>query len=158
MMNAFRIELFDQGWFVPSEPEGDLCAHGHLRLIIGGVEVVGRDESYGISESALAMLRTLSSDHSANAPVADRMIFHGCGNLLMMGCPIGANFAVRHCAGLVRIDDVVRYDTTNEDQAIRFPALAVELPEAQYRGQVVGFARRARELFAGVALAAERGR
>ena len=151
MTDAFRIELLDQGWLVPSEAEFDLCSHGHLRLIVGGVEVVGDSESYGISESALAMLRTLAADHTPQAPLAPRMIFHGCGTILMMGCPIGADFAVRHRAGLVTIGNVVRYDTTNEDQAIEFPTLEVELSEADYRSQVVGFALRARELFVGAA-------
>ena len=146
---AFRIELLDQGWLIPSDPDGDLCSHGHLRLTVGGVEVVGGHASYGISESALAMLRTLAADHTAEAPVADRMIFHGCGTMLMMGCPIGASFSVRHRGGVVSIGSVVRYDTTNEDQGIRFPSLEVEVPAAEYQSEVLKFALRARGLFIG---------
>ena len=149
MTNVFRLELLDQDWLDPSESHEDLCSHGHLRLTIGGVEVIGEDESYGISESALAMLRTLSADHTPHAPLAERMVFHGCGNILMMSCPIGADFSVRHRPGLVRIEDVVRYDSTNEDEAVRFPQLEVELSDAEYQSQVVGFARTARELFVG---------
>ena len=149
MTDAFRIELLDQGWLLASEAEDDLCSHGHLRLTIGGVEVVGEKESYGISESALAMLRTLAADHTPQAPIADRMIFHGCGSMLMMGCPIGADYSVRHRAGLVIIGDVVRYDTTNERMAVRFPGLGVELPAADYRSEVLRFALNARGLFSG---------
>ena len=149
MTDAFRIELLDQGWLSASEPDDDLCSHGHLRLTIGGIEVVGGSESYGISESALAMLRTLAAEHTPQAPVADRMIFHGCGTLLMMGCPIGADFSVRHRAGLVNVGNVVRYDTTNEDQAVRFADLDVAMPVSEYRSEVLGFAARARELFVG---------
>lgn len=151
MTDAFRIELLDHGWLVPGDPDWDLCSHGHLRLIVGGVEVVGGQESYGISESALAMLRTLAADHTSETPLAQRMIFHGCGGLLMMSCPIGANFAVRHRSGFVRIGDVVRYDTTDECEGIRFPNLDVELSDAEYRNQVVGFALKARGLFTAVA-------
>jgi hypothetical protein len=41
----------------------DLCSHGGIRLTIGGqVIALGEDDDeYGISESALALLRTLES-------------------------------------------------------------------------------------------------
>ena len=149
MNDAFHLELLDQGSLIPSDSEGDLCSHGHLRLTIGGVELIGGKESYGISESALAMLRTLDADHTTTGRVAERMIFHGCGNFLMMGCPIGADFNVRHNAGLVHIDAAVRYETTNGAEGTRFPDLQVVLSEAEYRAQVVEFAVRARELFVG---------
>ena len=48
------------------------------------------------------------------------MIFHGCGAILMMGCPIGVDFTVRHADERVSIGDVVRYDTTKEANAILF--------------------------------------
>jgi hypothetical protein len=149
MNEAFQIELLDQGWLNSSDPDDELCSHGHLRLVIGGQEVIGGEESYGISQSALAMLRTLAADHTREEPVAQQMVFHGCGTMLMMGCPVGADFSVHHRNGRVTIRDAVRYDTTNEAQATRFPSLEVELPEAEYRDQIVGFALRARELFAG---------
>ena len=149
MTDAFRIELLDQGWLGGLEPDDDPCSHGHLRLTIGGIEAVGGSERYGISESALALLRTLAAEHTPQAPVADRMIFHGCGTFLMMGCPIGADFSVRHRASLVNVGNVVRYDTTNEDQAVRFTNLDVTMPALEYRIEVLAFAVRARELFAG---------
>jgi hypothetical protein len=153
MKQAFRIELLDQGWLTLSDADADLCSHGHLRPVIGGQEVVGGTESYGISESALAMLRTLAAEHTKGAPVAQRMVFHGCGTILMMGCPIGADFSVHHSGRLVTIGNAVRYDTTNESQATRFPNLQVELPEVEYRAQIIGFELRARQLFTGTASA-----
>jgi len=149
MTDEFRIELLEHGWLVPSDADYDLCSHGHLRLTVGGVVVVGADESFGISESALAMLRTLEADHTPQTPVADRMIFHGCGAILMMGCPIGADFTVRHHAGVVSIGDVVRYDTTKEVDGVRFPGLDVQIGAAAYRSEVLGFALKARDLFRG---------
>jgi hypothetical protein len=149
MPNPFKIDLIDQGWLVPSEAGFDLCSHGHLRLTIGGVLIVDGSENYGISESALAMLRTLGANHNRGVPVADRMVFHGCGTMLMMGCPIGVDFSVEHGQRGVEIADVVRYDSTSESQATRFAGLSVRLPEAEYRDHVVGFALRARELFEG---------
>ncbi len=68
----------------------------------------------------------------------------------MMGCPIGIDWTVRHAEDRVRITDVVRYDTTNEGDATRFPNLEIEMPLDEYRDEVVAFARRAKEPFEGV--------
>jgi hypothetical protein len=149
MGDEFSLQILEQGWLVPDEPQHDPCSHGRLRVMIGGREVLGGDQSCGISESALALLRTLDADHSPAHPVAQRMIFHGCGNILMMGCPIGLDFAVTH-GGDVSLTDVVRYDTVNEDEAVHFPGLFVEIQFLDYRQEVLRFARQARELFLGL--------
>lgn len=150
MSGEFLIEIIEQGWLVPSHPESDPCSHGRLRVMIAGVEVLGGGESYGVSESALALLRTLEADHSPALPVAQRMIFHGCGNILMMGCPIGLNFTVKHHRNTVTLSEIVRYDTVNEDEAIQFPGLAIGIESGEYRLNVLRFARQARTLFVGV--------
>ena len=56
----------------------------------------------------------------------------------------------------MRIDDVVRYDTVDETEAVRFPGVAVELSEDEYRLHVVAFAERAKEPFEGIANAIAR--
>jgi len=158
--SPFEILITRQGWLGENDPDlgydpapVDLCSHGGIRLTIGGqVIALGEDDDeYGISESALALLRTLQSDHSPERSVADRLIFHGCGNILMMGCPVGIDWSVSHVDGQVRIDDVVRYDTVDESEAIRFPGVAAELSESEYRLRVVAFAEGAKELFEGIA-------
>lgn len=65
----------------------------------------------------------------------------------MMGCPIGINWTVRHVNGLVRIADVVRYDSTNDAEAVRFPGLTVELSHDEYRDEITAFAQKAKEPF-----------
>jgi hypothetical protein len=80
----------------------------------------------------------------------DRLIPHGCGAILMMSCPIGIDWTVMHLGGRVRIADVVRYDSTTDAEAVRFPGLAVEIPLAEYSEEVTAFARRAKEPFEGV--------
>jgi hypothetical protein len=156
----FEILITRQGWLGENDPDldydpapVDLCSHGGIRLTIGGrVIALGEDDDeYGISESALALLRTLESDHSPERSVADRLIFHGCGNILMMGCPVGIDWSVSHVDGQVRIDDVVRYDTVDESEAIRFPGVAAQLSEEEYRHRVVAFAERAKQPFEGIA-------
>jgi hypothetical protein len=157
--SAFEIEIVRQGWLgtndrgLTDDPSRvDLCSHGSFRLTIADrVIAAGSDEyEYGISESALALLRTLESDHSSDHPVAERLIFHGCGLILMMGCPIGIDWSVSHRGGQVLIDDVVRYDTTDEAKPTRFPGLATRLSESEYCRQIVRFAGHAKELFEGI--------
>ena len=80
-----------------------------------------------------------------------RLVFHGCGLMLMSGCPIGINWEVRHLAGRrVRISDVCRFDTTSEAEVVAFPGLDIEISESEYRDVVVQFARQAKELFVGI--------
>ena len=151
-----EILITRQGWLGENDPDldydpapVDLCSHGGIRLTIGGkVIALGEDDDeYGISESALALLRTLESDHSPDRRVAERLIFHGCGLILMMGCPIGIDWSISHVDGQVRLDDVVRYDTVDENEAVRFPGVAAQLSEDEYRLHVVAFAEQAKEPF-----------
>jgi hypothetical protein len=162
---TFELAITRQGWLEPApgcdyDPvHEDLCSHGDIRLTIGGQVISegdGRGE-YGISEGALGLLRTLESNHAAEASwdsserVAQRLIPHGCGAMLMFTCPIGIEWSVVHtAAGGVRITDVLRFDTVLEGKVVRFPDLAVELAEEEYQRQVVAFAQKAKEPFQGI--------
>lgn len=150
---AFEIEITSQGWITdePGSARSDLCSHGGVRLVIGGEVILPGDEDddYTISTSALALLRTLESDHSPRAPVAEGLILH-CGMLLMLSCPIGVDWSVRHMGGHVVLDDIVRVDTFDEQGTTRFPGLTVELPEIDYRRRIVAFAEKAKAPFDGV--------
>jgi hypothetical protein len=156
VQSDFRIEIASQGW-LPAAPgydpvTQDLCTHGQIDLVIGSEVIVasGGDASYGISEGALGLLRTLSADHSLRSRVSDRLIPHGCGAILMMGCPIGIDWSVTHVGSTVRLDDIVRYDATSESDAIRFPGLSALIPHDLYRDEIVAFAQTAKEPFAGL--------
>jgi hypothetical protein len=147
----FSINIIDQGWIDDDDSaEDDLCSHGKIRLVIGGQLIASGEVEYGISESALALLRTLDSDHSKSNPLAQRLIFHGCGTMLLMGCPVGIDWELFHFDDQVGIENVVRYDTTDENNAIRFNDLSVVLSECQYRQEVVKFAGESKELFRGI--------
>jgi hypothetical protein len=158
-LRDFHIEIVKQGWITSDDLDYDaatldLCTHGDLRLTIGGQTIASGDghDQYGISEAALGLLRTLESDTSEapDQPFADRLIPHGCGAILMMGCPIGIDWTVRHLNGRVRITDVIRYDSTDEAEALRFPGLTVELLFVEYRDEIAAFARRAKQPFEGI--------
>jgi hypothetical protein len=149
----FEIVITSQGWISdePSSELDDLCSHGNLRVVIDGCVVVpgDGDDNYTISTSALALLRTVESDHTAARPGADSLIMH-CGQLLMASCPIGIDWQVTHSDGHVRLADVVRYDETDVRTATRFPGLVAELSEAEYRQEVAAFAISAKQPFAGI--------
>lgn len=145
---GFELEILRQGWIDAEVEEHDLCSHGAIHLQIGGeVIVTGADGEYGISEGALALLRTLSSEHSPDQPVAERLIPHGCGAILMMTCPIGVDWELRHVGERVSISNVTVYPTTATTDAISRPEAATDLPRDEYRRVVVGFARKAKTLF-----------
>src|SRR5882762_3244470 len=103
----FRVKIVEQSWLDGSSPEEDLCSHGKIKLVIDGVSITSGNEDYGVSESALSLLRTLHSDHSSEKPVAQRLIFHGCGTILMMGCPIGVDWEVNRSGNRVRLSNPV---------------------------------------------------
>jgi hypothetical protein len=146
-ISQFEIEILEQGWLGSTQTEYDLCSHGRIRLVIGGQVISSGEEEYGISESALALLRTLNSNHSKTHPVAERLVFHGCGTLLMMGCPIGIDWNVTHTQEGVRLDNIIRFDTTNEEQGIKYNGLEALLSGEDYRRRVFQFAIKARQLF-----------
>lgn len=154
---GFEIEIRKQGWIDPERDDdpADLCSHGDIRLEIGGQVIVSGEAEPGevadwwtISTSALALLRTLESDHSPDRRVADRLILH-CGMIDMLTCPIGIDWSVRHLGGRVRLHEVVRYDTVDEAEAVRFPGLEVEVAVDEYRLEVVAFAEKAKQPFVG---------
>jgi len=147
----FEIGIIRQGW-LDGEGSGapfDLCSHGEVRLVIGGYEIAPGPVAveYTISTSALALLRTLDSDHSAGQ--GDQLILH-CGMLLMMSCPIGIDWSVTHLGGRVRLHEVVRYDGLGDADAVWFDDLAVELAEGEYRRRVAAFADEAKRPFVDV--------
>jgi hypothetical protein len=149
----FKIDITEQGW-ITSKPESvseDLCSHGDIRLVIGGHVIAPGDGSgdYTISTSALSLLRTLETDHSPDDPDAEQLILH-CRMLLMLSCPIGIDWRVTHRDGRVFLSDMVRSDNTDPCDAVRFAGVAVELSEDAYRREIVAFANKAKEPFAGI--------
>ena len=143
---GFEIEITSQGWLdAPSadwDPaRDDLCSHGDLRLVIGGRVIaagVGSGD-YAISTSALALLRTLESDHGLGPRVAPTALLMHCGGLSMITCPYGIDWAVSHRDGRVFLSGVV----VNETE--RLEGVEAELSEDEYRRAIVAFAEVATE-------------
>ena len=142
----FRIDLLEQGWLDGCEATSDPCSHGRLRIVIGGTAVTDGEHDVGISESALALLRTLNEDR-CSATEQERLILHGCGLILMMGCPIGIEWDVEHNDEVVRIRNVIVCDGTGAEHE-RDLHLAVDVPATEYRDQVVALAESVKRFFA----------
>lgn len=147
----FEIEITEQGW-INGEPESarnDLCSHGDIRIVIGGRVIAPGDGhgDYTISTSALALLRTLELDYPSDPGADDPLVLH-CGMLLMTSCPIGIYWSVTHAGGRVRLSNV---NACDEIGSVReFPGLSVDLPEDDYRRQIVVFAEKAKLPFVGI--------
>lgn len=143
----FTIEILEQGWLEETAAVSDPCSHGYILLTIGGQQITSTSEQYGVSVSALALLRTLAKDHNPHNRIADHLILHGCGCLLMMGCPIGVDFSVKHVGDAVMISDIARYDTTSDSPTIKFVGLSATIPRSEYQQAILDFAEKAREPF-----------
>ena len=54
----------------------------------------GLDKEWGISESALVLLRTINKEYRCDPDNETGLIFHGCSAIFMMGCPISIYWSV----------------------------------------------------------------
>jgi hypothetical protein len=144
----FNIYISKQYWLC-SQVE-DLCSHGEIYLNVNGTLITqpGVEEEWGISESALALLRTLNKDYLCNPDHEEGLILHGCGAMLMMGCPISIHWTVHHRGDQVLLSDFVKITTTNPDTgSIYYPGLQVKISSKEYKDLVVSFALQAKKLF-----------
>jgi hypothetical protein len=74
----FDIELRKIHWLDNIDDPDDRCAHGKVRVTIGG-EIVANNSAdpndwWTLSAMALHLLRTLESDHTLTNPIADCLI------------------------------------------------------------------------------------
>ena len=151
---VFELSIRNQHWLgEPSEQAHDGCSHGGIRAVIAGTVVTSDDDDYGISQSALSLLRTLEQDHTLAEPVnGGYLLSHGCGYPINFGCPnFGTDWVVRHegdrvvfsqathdAAGVVGRRD--RLEETEFDVRARVPI-------SHYRQQIVAFAKEARDFY-----------
>ncbi|WP_367456796.1 hypothetical protein [Terribacillus saccharophilus] len=146
--NIFNFNLKTQYWL--SSEEEDLCSHGEIYLKVNGTVITEADigEEWGISESALALLRTLDADYISNPDCEEGLILHGCGAMLMSGCPISIHWSVQHKEGAVFLSDFVKFTSTDLTEGkIEYPDLRISVKKAVYEQEILQFAKQAKALF-----------
>lgn len=110
---TFELDVTNQHWLgEPDEQSHDGCSHGGVRAVIGGTRVTSDSTDYGISQSALSLLRTLERDHTPSSPVNDGyLLCHGCGYPTHFGCPnFGTDWVVRHEGDVVFLSQPTHVD------------------------------------------------
>ncbi|WP_442599754.1 hypothetical protein [Neobacillus sp. D3-1R] len=148
MSQPFMIRIENQR-FLENHDE-DLCSHGEIYLSVNGTILTkaGIDEEWGISESALALLRTLFTDHQSDIEFGEGLIVHGCGAILMVNCPISIHWTVKHLKNRVILSNFIKVTTTNsETGSIYYPELKVDISWQEYKDQLVSFALEAKDFF-----------
>ncbi len=144
---TFELEITDQHWLgEPHEQSHDGCSHGGIRAVIAGTVVTSEDTEYGISQSALSLLRTLEQDHSPAEPVSGGyLLCHGCGYPSHFGCGnFGTDWVVHHDDGMVLLSQPSHFDAQAGET--KFDVRAA-VPIADYRRQVLAFAEVARAFY-----------
>lgn len=146
---GFVIKIEKQEWLYGNEEE-DLCSHGEIYINVNGniITQSGKNENWGISESALSLLRTLDKDYVRNPTSEEGLILHGCGAILMMGCPISIYWTVTHSGEQVVLSDFTKVKTTNpKSGSVYYPNLQISLDQKEYKNQIVQFAVQAKNFF-----------
>lgn len=150
MDKKFEMKILKQHWMDEKFKDEDLCSHGEIYLSVNKVIITqsGLDEEWGINESALALLRTLDKDYICEPNSEEGLIFHGCGAILMMGCPISIHWSVKHCGDEVILSDFVKFTTTNPRIGnIKYKGLRVKLSKKEYTDEIIAFSLEAKKLF-----------
>ena len=140
----FRLEILSQGWI--TDGDYDTCSHGGIRAVIGGAIVTDVDGEYGISQSALSLLRTIERDHgTASTGFDEYLLCHGCGYPFSLGCDnFGTDWVVEHRGDDVVLRNVRHHDATRGGIALDVRA---DLSLREYAGEVTRFARAARGFY-----------
>jgi hypothetical protein len=146
---AFELRIVRHGWLYDGDAAEDLCSHDELSVIVDGVELAPAGAELSASMAGLALLRSLGD---ADVPETERwrggydfMVPHGCGYPIVLGCGnVGIDWSVEHADGVTTIRDVQLQGLGRGTLAAR---LGVQVPTSQYLGEVVDFARAAREFY-----------
>ena len=143
----FRLEILSQRWLSEGEQaDYDTCSHGTIRAVIGGAIVTAANGEYGISQSALSLLRSVEHDHlPASTGFDEYLLCDGCGYPFSLGCSnFGTDWVVEHQGDAVVLRDVRHYDVT--PGRIAFDVRA-DLSLRDYAREVARFAQAAQDFY-----------
>ena len=147
MTTSFALHITNQHWLGEREEQArDGCSHGGISAVIAGTHVTSDSTDYGISQSALSLLRTLEQDHTPSERVNDSyLLCHGCAYPTHFGCPnFGTDWMVRHEDSTVVLSQPVHVDSVAGDTAFD---VHTRVPIEHYRREVVALAETARSFY-----------
>lgn len=154
MTTTFELQIRNQHWLgEPHEQSHEGCSLGGIRAVIAGTVVTSDEDEYGISQSALSLLRTLEQDHTPANPVnGGYLLGHGCGYPISFGCPnFGTDWVVHHDGDTVVVSQPTHYAAVHVGRADRLQEtefdVRARVPRAHYRRQIVAFAMEARDFY-----------
>lgn len=132
---GFALEVSNLHWLEAGDPRDDLCAHGSAYVRIGEETLVTHDEhdEWTLSAGSLYLLRTLHQDHTPDHRVGEHLIpccgfnmwIDDQGDLLILGCPNGVDWGVRHPNSGVKLESPTGASVTVSDQDWRDAVLRV---------------------------------
>jgi hypothetical protein len=124
-----RLEAHSLRWVHGDlDDPDDQCAHGDVEFVANGTTLVPPGEAdWTLSAAALYLLRALTSDHTADAPVAEaNFLFPCCGftawaeegryPVVLVGCPRGVDVWVSHGPGGVSLSSQAGEETVSEEE------------------------------------------
>ena len=123
-----NLQALEQTWIggKADDPQ-DQCSHGHISFSVGDTIFVSRENGeLTTSGAALFLLRSLSSDHTAETSIAQVNMFFPCcafnpwlvgdnNSLMVFGCNGGVDVSIRHIPGdLIAIQASEKLVTVSE--------------------------------------------
>jgi hypothetical protein len=139
------LAVFNLHWIEPGDQPTDMCAHGHVHLVVDG-HVLTNDSNgdWCVSAASIHLLRTLTQSHTANQPVAEHLI-PCCGHFIVppeepegdvqiLGCNNGVDWQI------IRADDHLQF-ILPDGQAVR-------VDSSQWQAAVFKFADDVKHFYA----------
>ena len=133
--DEFALEVSNLHWLEAGDPRDDLCAHGSVYVRIGAETLVTHDDhdEWTLSAGSLYLLRALLRDHTPDHRVGEHLIpccgfnmwVDDQGDLLILGCPNGVDWSVRHLDSEVKLESPSGTSVMVSEQAWRDAVLEV---------------------------------
>lgn len=145
-MNNFELKILTQNWISNRFKKTDLCSHGKLELIIGNKTIISErdDIEWTINTSILKFLRCIESDHLAKR---DFDIILHCGELLMLSCPIGIYFDLKHENDMVVINNIKKQFGVGESEYELMSEIEVKISKIEFAKKIIREAKVIKNFF-----------
>jgi hypothetical protein len=144
-MDKFNIKILSHEWISNENTETDLCSHGKLELTIGEEIILNEsDGDWTISTSVLQLLRCIEPNPDTETDFNPIMC---CGMLLMLGCPIGLYFDLKHKNGKIVIRNIKKQYGTNDNEHVLYPKIVAEINTSDFAINILNLAKEVKSFF-----------